>query len=52
MKIVSEVKLPIYQKSNDLQGNEASETAVSVEMLDGLEAPPTAILRIIPKWRF
>ena len=49
MKIISEAKLPIYQKIlNGLQGNEASKTAVSVEMHNGLEAPPTAILRIIP----
>ena len=46
-KIISEVKLPIYQKSSMAHRETKSRTAASIEILNGVEKLP-ASLRIIP----
>ena len=47
MKIISEAKLPIYQKSSLAIRVMWSKTAASIETLNDVEIPP-ASLRVIP----
>ena len=47
MKIISEGKLPIYQKSLMAHRETWSKTAASIEMFNGVEKPPASLI-IIP----